>query len=81
MNLKKSKKNLGVLLAAMFVMNMIFGCTSIAYAAGTTASTTVNGSISASIISVSVPASLARNMATSQIEKMTEPSEMTQTIH
>lgn len=59
MNLKKSKKNLGVLLAAMFVMNMIFGCTGIAYAAGTTASTTVNGSISASIISVSVPASLA----------------------
>lgn len=59
MSLKKSKKNLGVLLAAMFVMNMILGSTGIAYAAGTTASTTVNGSISASIISVSVPASLA----------------------
>ena len=59
MSLKKNKNNLGVLLAVMFVMNMIFGCPGIAYAAGTTASTTVNGSISASIINVSVPASLA----------------------
>ncbi len=59
MNLKKNKKNLGVLLAAMFVMNMILGYPGIAFAAGTTASTTVNGSISASIISVSVPATLA----------------------
>lgn len=59
MSLRKSNKNFGVLLAAMFVMNMILGSTGIAYAAGTTASTTVNGSISASIISVSVPASLA----------------------
>lgn len=59
MSLKKNKKNFGVLLAALFVMNMIFGCPGIVYAAGTTASTTVNGSISASIINVSVPASLA----------------------
>lgn len=59
MNLLKRKKNTGILLAAMFAMNVILGCPGIAYAADTTATTTVNGSISASIISVSVPASLA----------------------
>ncbi len=59
MSLRKNKKNLGVLLAAMVVTNMILGGPGIAYAAGTTATTTVNGSISASIISVSVPATLA----------------------
>lgn len=59
MSLRKNmKKSLGLLFATVFVMNMIYGCQGIVYAA-TTASTTVNGSISASIISVSVPASLA----------------------
>ncbi len=60
MSLRKSlKKNMGILFATVFVMNMVFGCPGVAFAAGTTASTTVNGSISASIISVSVPATLA----------------------
>jgi len=60
MSLKKNmKKSLGILFASAFVMNMVFGCPGIAYAAGTTASTTVDGSISASIINVSVPTSLA----------------------
>lgn len=60
MSLRKSfKKSLGVLFASAFIMNVILGSTGVAFAADTTASTTVNGSISATIISVSVPATLA----------------------
>ena len=60
MSLRKNmKKSLGILFASVFVMNMVFGCQGIVYAAEMTASTTVNGSISASIINVSVPATLA----------------------
>ncbi len=62
MKRKNGKKNFGVLMAVMFVVNMVLGCPGVAYAADSTASTTVNGTISASIISVNVPATLAFNI-------------------